>query len=135
MIACPVTIPPAQRPCDQAFACYAADAAGRLRAPLRADDPLFRLACRIAVNRTVAACTSPPTAPREAVLGMQLAHYMLARADPAATAHGAQFDGRLYHDGGAVRDFHYGILAEMLDDADPATRLRGPALTRARMPL
>ncbi len=50
---------------------------------------------------------------------MQLAHYMLARADPAATAHGAQFDGRLYHDGGAVRDFHYGILAEMLDDADP----------------
>lgn len=105
------------------------------RAPLQADDPLFRLACRIAVNRTVAGVHFPADSAAGAVLGMQLAHYMLARADPAATAHGAQFDGRLYHDGGAVRDFHYGILAEMLDDADPATRLRGPALTPRPAPL
>jgi membrane-associated phospholipid phosphatase len=104
-------------------------------APLKADDPLFRLACRIAVNRTVAGVHFPADSAAGAVLGMQLAQYMLARADPAATIHAARFDGQQYHDSGAVRDFHYGILAEMLKDADPATTLTGDVLAVRPAPL
>ncbi|WP_405402284.1 phosphatase PAP2 family protein [Paracoccus sp. Ld10] len=104
-------------------------------APLQARDPLFRLACRIAVNRTVAGVHFPVDSASGAVLGMQVAQYMLARADPGATVRAARFDGRLYHDDGAVRDFHYGVLDGMLGGTDPATTLTGDALAARPAPL
>lgn len=126
MIACPThpTLPSGHA--TQAF-CLAA-LLTRLPAPqaeLRAQDQLMRLACRIAVNRTVAGVHFPADSAAGAVLGLQLAHYLLARGGVGPDMRLASFDGTRFHDATGPRDFHYGIVAEMLACTDPAVTLDG----------
>lgn len=90
-----------------------------------ADSQLYRLACRIAINRTVAGVHFPADNASGAVLGIQLGRYLMARGlqgGPAAlTVGSADWDGTAFHDGDRPRDFHYAILNQMVAGTDAAT--------------
>lgn len=93
------------------------------QAGVESDSQLYRLACRIAINRTVAGVHFPVDSASGAVLGIQLGRYLMARGmDEAGSVGSARFDGTAFRDGGRPRDFHYGILDEMVRGIDPATR-------------
>ena len=92
-------------------------------APVKAGDQLFRLACRIAVNRTVAGVHFPADSAAGAVLGIQLGRLLLARATPVGAVARASFDGRQFVDKkDQPRDFHYGVLDRMVTGRDDSTR-------------
>ncbi|WCR14068.1 phosphatase PAP2 family protein [Paracoccus seriniphilus] len=93
-------------------------------AEVQPDSQLYRLACRIAINRTVAGVHFPADSAAGAVLGIQLGRYMFQRARAEITGSGelghASFDGSKFTDGAHPRDFHYAILNEMTTGADPS---------------
>ncbi|WP_407672188.1 hypothetical protein [Paracoccus sediminilitoris] len=92
-------------------------------APVTATDQLFWLACRIAVNRTVARVHFPADSVAGAVLGIQLGRWLLARAMPVGAMAAASFDGRRFVDAGdQPRNFHYGVLDMMVTGKDGSTR-------------
>ena len=105
-------------------------------APVAATDQLFRLACRIAVNRTVAGVHFPADSAAGAVLGIQLGRWLLARAMPVGAVAAASFDGRRFVDAGdQPRDFHYGVLDLMVTGKDGSTRFGTKADFVAPAPL
>lgn len=89
--------------------------------PVHASDQLYRLACRIAVNRTVAGVHFPADSAAGAVLGIQLGRYLMARASEKGAVAQASFDGRKFVEGSQPRDFHYGVLNQMVTGHDPST--------------
>lgn len=88
-----------------------------------ADSQLYRLACRIAINRTVAGVHFPADSAAGAVLGIQLGRYLIARASLSAPAQvgSGSFDGAAFTDGTTARDFHYAILNGMVAGTDSST--------------
>ncbi|MDB6178143.1 phosphatase PAP2 family protein [Paracoccus sp. Z330] len=95
------------------------------------DSQLYRLACRIAINRTVAGVHFPADSAAGAVLGIQLGRYLAARAGAQINGSGkvgnASFDGTQFTNGGQARDFHYAILNEMTNGTDPSADFTGAA--------
>lgn len=92
------------------------------KAVFKSDSQLYRLACRIAINRTVAGMHFPVDSAAGAVLGIQLGRYLMARGQAKAEKiESAAFDGTLFHDSGQPRDFHYGILQQMMKGTDGST--------------
>ncbi|WP_165456192.1 phosphatase PAP2 family protein [Paracoccus sediminis] len=95
----------------------------------KGDSQPYRLASRIAINRTVAGVHFPVDSAAGAILGIQLGRYMMARglqrptAQPPvpATVPSVEFDGSKFRVGTGPRDFHYGVLAEMLKNGDDST--------------
>ena len=104
-----------------------------------AADPLFRMACRIAVNRTVAGVHFPADSAAGAVMGIQLGRWLMARAGRCAAMTRARFDGNLFVDDqngrATARDFHDGILEEMIAGTDRATRFSPLKGTLRQAPL
>lgn len=88
-------------------------------AAIAADSQLYRLACRIAINRTVAGVHFPADSAAGAVLGIQLGRYLMARGQ-GGTVGSASFDGTAFRDGNQPRDFHYGVLDRMVKGGDPS---------------
>ncbi len=74
----------------------------------------FRLAARIAINRTVAGVHFPVDSAAGAALGMSLGNHLAARATGGVPA-GWMFDSNSWGD----QDFHLGVLSPMLGDVDP----------------
>ncbi|WP_295042369.1 phosphatase PAP2 family protein [uncultured Paracoccus sp.] len=105
-----------------------------LNAPVRPDQQIYRLACRVAVNRTVAGVHFPADSASGAVLGIQLGRYVMARG-LGGTVGSAGFDGTLFHNGAEPRDFHAQILAQMMDGHDPSTRFGDDRTTARPAPL
>ncbi|WP_374299082.1 phosphatase PAP2 family protein [Paracoccus sp. (in: a-proteobacteria)] len=100
------------------------------------DSQLYRLACRIAINRTVAGVHFPADSAAGAVLGIQLGRYLMARGqEQAGTVGSARFDGTRFHDRTKPRDFHSGILARMMTGGDPSTTFPDDAATVRPAPL
>ncbi|MDN5569448.1 MAG: phosphatase PAP2 family protein, partial [Paracoccus sp. (in: a-proteobacteria)] len=136
MIACPShpTLPSGHA--TQAF-CVATLLTGLQNpaTPVHAADQLYRLACRIAVNRTVAGVHFPADSAAGAVLGIQLARHLLARAKEKGTVARASFDGRQFVDKAQPRDFHYGVLDQMMTGHDRSTIFAGKAGPVAPAPL
>lgn len=105
-------------------------------AQVAADSQLYRLACRIAINRTVAGVHFPADSAAGAVLGIQLGRYLMARgAESGETVGSARFDGTGFRNGDQPRDFHYGVLHEMVTDADPSTSFPADASAVRPAPL
>ncbi|MDO5703893.1 MAG: phosphatase PAP2 family protein [Paracoccus sp. (in: a-proteobacteria)] len=90
-------------------------------ARLNADSQMFRMASRIAVNRTVAGVHYPADSAAGAMLGVALARYLAARGG-GQKAGGVRMDGRQWAQGGQTRDFHLGEFARMMAGDDPAVR-------------
>ncbi|MGR3523606.1 MAG: phosphatase PAP2 family protein [Paracoccus sp. (in: a-proteobacteria)] len=95
-------------------------------AGVASDSQLYRLACRISINRTVAGVHFPADSAAGAVLGIQLGRYLAARARKSAFGSAGEvgrgdFDGTLFQNSGQPRDFHYAILNQMVAGADPST--------------
>lgn len=90
-------------------------------AAVGADSQLYRLACRIAINRTVAGMHYPVDSAAGAILGIQLGRYLMARGLDDGNVGAARFDGTQFRENGQPRDFHLGVLAELMTDNDPAT--------------
>lgn len=103
-------------------------------APFRARDPLFLLAARIAVNRTVAGVHYPVDSAAGAVLGLQIAEWLWARGQPEESLQGAGFDGNQWMDGTRPRDFHPGTLEVLMGWGDPVAS-RGDPFTPPQAPL
>lgn len=94
------------------------------------DSQLYRLACRIAINRTVAGLHFPADSAAGALLGIQLGRYLMARGQ-GGTVGSARFDGTAFRNGDQPRDFHYGILDQMMTGRDPSTDFpEAPAAVR-----
>lgn len=86
-------------------------------APIARDSQLYRMAARIAVNRTVAGVHFPVDSAAGAFLGMSLARWVAARAGVAGqTCPALDFDGRLWGQTapGGSRDFHLSRLCDVL---------------------
>ncbi|WEF24477.1 phosphatase PAP2 family protein [Paracoccus sp. S3-43] len=99
-------------------------------AQVKPDHQIYRLACRIAVNRTVAGVHFPADSASGAVLGIQLGRYVMARG-LGGTVGSAEFDGGLFSNQAEPRDFHAEILDQMMNGDDPSTRF-GDDRTAAR---
>ncbi|WP_234854448.1 phosphatase PAP2 family protein [Paracoccus everestensis] len=99
------------------------------------DSQIYRLACRIAINRTVAGVHFPIDSAAGAVLGIQLGRYLMARGSNGQLG-SATFDGGAFNGGaGTPRDFHYAILNQMVTNQDPSTRFNDDATTARPAPL
>ena len=101
---------------------------------------LYRLACRVAINRTVAGLHFPADSAAGAVLGIQLGRYLMARGQVSAREVGsADFEGTRFRDKNKAtdrpRDFHHGILDLMLRGEDPSTRFAGDETAVRAAPL
>ena len=100
-------------------------------ADVDSNSQLYRLACRVAINRTVAGVHFPADSASGAVLGIQLGRYLMARGRDGKVG-SASFDGTQFHDGkGRPRDFHSGVLDKMVRGKDSSTRFQADR-TRAR---
>ncbi|MDO5631923.1 MAG: phosphatase PAP2 family protein [Paracoccus sp. (in: a-proteobacteria)] len=99
-------------------------------ATLAADSQLFRMASRIAANRTVAGVHYPADSAAGAMLGMTLARYLVARAVSAGQAGGVRMDGTRWVQGNQPRDFHLGEFAQMLTGDDPAAEFTAASPVR-----
>ncbi|HXV94290.1 MAG TPA: hypothetical protein VD813_13380, partial [Pseudonocardia sp.] len=90
-----------------------ADAAflGRARSAAKGREPRFKLAARIAINRTVAGVHFPVDSAAGAVLGVTLGEYLVARATGRTTTNRRTFDGRRYGE----EDFDPAVLAGLLE--------------------
>lgn len=95
---------------------------------------IYRLACRIAINRTVAGMHFPVDSAAGAVLGIQLGRYLIARGRGGKVG-SADFNGPLFRNGTQPRDFHYEILDQMMKPNDPATRFGNDAAKARSAPL
>ncbi len=91
--------------------------------PIAADSQIFRMAVRIAANRTVAGVHFPSDSAAGAVLGVALGRYLAARARGSGAAQGHAFSGPDYHDNGTTRDFHYAEFHKMLAGDNATTAL------------
>lgn len=104
-----------------------------------ADSQLYRLACRIAINRTVAGVHFPADSACGAVLGIQLGRHLMARAmqggPTPVTFRSATWDGTFFHDPGRPRDFHYAILGKMMTEKDDSTSFADDAAAVQPAPL
>ncbi|WP_298292225.1 phosphatase PAP2 family protein [uncultured Litoreibacter sp.] len=79
----------------------------------------YRMAARIAANRTVAGVHFPSDSAAGAVLGITLGQYLASRArDGAQTVTPRSFGGHDYHDGKNTRDFHFGELHKLMGGND-----------------
>ena len=97
---------------------------------------LYRLACRIAINRTVAGMHYPADSAAGAILGIQLGRYLMARGLETPGSVGmARFDGTRFGTTGNPRDFHCGVLNELMGEGDPATDLSGNSTPVRAAPL
>lgn len=103
-------------------------------AQVKPDDQLYRLACRIAVNRTVAGVHFPADSASGAVLGIQLGRYAMARG-LRGTVGSAEFDGSLFRNQAEPRDFHAEILNQMMNGDDPSTRFNDDRTAARPAPL
>jgi hypothetical protein len=77
----------------------------------------YRLAARIAINRTIAGVHYPVDSAAGAVLGITLGEYLVARSTREEKTAVRMFDGTKY--GG--RDFHLGLLPTILEEAGYGT--------------
>ncbi len=104
-----------------------------------ADSQLYRLACRIAINRTVAGVHFPADSACGAMLGIQLGRHLMARAraggPDAVTFKSATWDGTNFEDANRPRDFHYVVLKNMMDAIDGATSFADDAAAVQPAPL
>ncbi|WP_165455745.1 phosphatase PAP2 family protein [Paracoccus subflavus] len=87
------------------------------------DSQVYRLACRIAINRTVAGMHYPVDSAAGAILGIQLGRYLMARGKADGKVGSAGFDGTKFRTDGKPRDFHYAVLDKMMKDDDEATKI------------
>ncbi|MCQ0969347.1 phosphatase PAP2 family protein (plasmid) [Paracoccus sp. TK19116] len=88
------------------------------------ESQLYRMACRIAINRTVAGVHYPADSASGAILGIQIGRYLMARAlNKEVTS--ATFDGSAFEVPHGPRDFHFAELQAML--AGDATTSFGAA--------
>ncbi|GGF62170.1 hypothetical protein GCM10011402_12730 [Paracoccus acridae] len=103
-------------------------------AGVKADSQIYRLACRIAINRTVAGVHFPADSAAGAVLGIQLGRYLMARGLKTNVG-SAEFDGRQFREAAGPRDFHYAILDRMVTGQDSATDFKNDATAPRPAPL
>ena len=98
------------------------------------DSQLFRLATRIAINRTVAGVHFPADSAAGAVLGIQLGRYLHARAT-GGTIQPLRFNGDLWRAAGNLpRDYHIGELLAMFGP-DATLTVTDPPVPVAPAPL
>lgn len=99
-------------------------------AKVAADSQIFRLAARIAANRTVAGVHFPTDSAAGAMMGITIGNYLVARAGatkaPRPKVMPLRFDGPALD---PAMDFHFGTVHRLLEDAaDPGSACSfGPA--------
>ncbi|WP_052081466.1 phosphatase PAP2 family protein [Paracoccus halophilus] len=100
-------------------------------ARIKPDSQLFRMAARIAANRTVAGVHFPSDSVSGALLGITLARWIAIRAGAVnQDCPSYDFDARLWGDQapGGNRDFYLARLCDVLNDGHPCLQI-GAAVT------
>ncbi|WP_164738269.1 phosphatase PAP2 family protein [Frigidibacter oleivorans] len=96
-----------------------------------ADSQLFRMAARIAANRTVAGVHYPVDSAAGAVIGIAVGGYLAARAQASGAAEAFEFHGGAWDLAPGPRDFHLAELLAALAGDGTIDRSAGGAVLQA----